>query len=366
KVLQARVDAVARCEVLLSATGKSRRQLLDQPVFCTFAVAERLCELSIAACAKTSWKDGLKIARLAWRVARRLPGSEAWRAMILAYTHAFIANAWRVGSHLDKADRLLTRAVADWTRHRAADPDRIFADWRLPDLVASLRRDQRRFAEAQQAHAQARDAAPPEAIAWVLVNKASTFNQLLDCAQAVEVLQEATPWLDVAKDERLRSIHAFLMAGSFCELGRFGAAAQWLPVAQRLAAAQQCGRELTKCRWLGGRAAAGLGQLADALAAFRAVRRIFRTEEMPYDFALVSLEEAVLLLRLGETERVQRMVLEDMAWVFRAAGVHREARAALELFRLAVEREKATQELARRVFNYLLRAEKNPDLRFEE
>ena len=367
KVLQARVDAVARCEVLLSVIGKARRQLLDQPVFQTFAVAERLCELSIAACAKTSWKDGLKIARLAWRVARRLPGSEAWRAMILAYTRAFIANAWRVGGDLDKADRLFTRAVTAWTRHRAADPDRILADWRLLQLEASLRSDQRRFAEALKLHTQARDAAPPEAVAWVVVGKARTLTQMLDCAQALAALQEAAPWLAAAQDERLTYVHAFLTGGCFCELGRFGAAAEWHAVALKLAASLHNARDLITCRWLGGRIAGGLGQLADALAAFRSARRSFKEDQQALNYALVSLEEAVLLFRLGEYARVQRLVRDDMAWIFQAQGLHCEALAALELFRQAVAREEATQDLAWRVHSYLVEAGHNPPgRRFKE
>ena len=365
KARQARADAFDRCDLLLAATPKARRRLLDEPVFRTFAVAERLCDLSEAAVAK-SWRKGLKIARLAWRVARHLPGSEAWRAMIIAYTQAFIANAWRVAGHLQKADTVFACASADWKRHRAGDPDRIFPDWRLPDLEASLRRDQRRFEEALKLHAEARADAPPEALARVLVKLASTYDQMFEASQAEQVLREAAPLVAAAAEPRLTHGHSFLMCVNLCHLGRHGEAATWLRVARAQAPALGSARDLTKLRWLGGRVAVGLGQEADALAAFRAVRRECRSGGFAYDCALASLEEAVLLFRRGEYARVQQMVLEDMAWVFRAAGVHREARAALELFRLAVEREKATQELARRVFNYLLRAEKNPDLRFEE
>ena len=89
-------------------------------------------------------------------------------------------------------------------------------------------------------------------------------------------------------------------------------------------------------------------------------------EKIAYDYALASLEEARLLYDLGQYRKVQEMVVQDLEWVFRANQIPLEALAALMLFRDAVERENATAEMARGVFDVLVRAEKNPDLRFQE
>jgi len=56
----------------------------------------------------------------------------------------------------------------------------------------------------------------------------------------------------------------------------------------------------------------------------------------------------------------------QMAPVFKAKGVHAEAKKALALFRRAVEMETATPELAGRVAGYLRRAQHDPELCFEE
>jgi hypothetical protein len=54
-----------------------------------------------------------------------------------------------------------------------------------------------------------------------------------------------------------------------------------------------------------------------------------------------------------------------MVPVFRQQGVHREALAALTLFRDAAERKSLTLELTRRLIRYLKRAEGNPELKLE-
>ena len=54
-----------------------------------------------------------------------------------------------------------------------------------------------------------------------------------------------------------------------------------------------------------------------------------------------------------------------MSPIFRAQGVHREAIAALKVFRDAAEQEAATAELARRIVDYLCRARRDPGLKFQ-
>jgi hypothetical protein len=51
--------------------------------------------------------------------------------------------------------------------------------------------------------------------------------------------------------------------------------------------------------------------------------------------------------------------------IFEAEDIHREALAALEVFRQAAVQGRATAELVDRVAFYLEAARKNPDLKFE-
>jgi hypothetical protein len=55
-----------------------------------------------------------------------------------------------------------------------------------------------------------------------------------------------------------------------------------------------------------------------------------------------------------------------MLWIFRSQGLSNEALAALKIFYDAVRNDVATVELARRVALFLERAQRDPELRFEE
>lgn len=94
------------------------------------------------------------------------------------------------------------------------------------------------------------------------------------------------------------------------------------------------------------------------------MRQDFLARDNAYDAALVTMEMAVLHLEAGQTGEVKSLARE-MAPIFEAQKVHREALAALLLFREAVEQDAATAGLARRVVAYLYRARHDPDLRFE-
>jgi hypothetical protein len=55
----------------------------------------------------------------------------------------------------------------------------------------------------------------------------------------------------------------------------------------------------------------------------------------------------------------------EMIPIFESEDIHREALAALEVFRQAALRERASAKLVDRVARYLEAARKNPDLKFE-
>ncbi len=69
---------------------------------------------------------------------------------------------------------------------------------------------------------------------------------------------------------------------------------------------------------------------------------------MPADYALVSLERAVLDLAAGRRAEV-RVLAEELSWLFAHQGLAPEALAALAVFRAAVAQERATADLARRL-----------------
>jgi hypothetical protein len=121
---------------------------------------------------------------------------------------------------------------------------------------------------------------------------------------------------------------------------------------------------MIRLRWVEGRIADGLGRTGQAIEILNQVRGEFASRSMDYDTALVSLELATIFAREGRADSVKALA-RHMAPIFRAQGVHREALAALALFRQAAESEEVTADLARRFLEYLYRARQDPKLRFE-
>jgi tetratricopeptide (TPR) repeat protein len=120
--------------------------------------------------------------------------------------------------------------------------------------------------------------------------------------------------------------------------------------------------DLIRTRWLEGNLFAGLGQREEAVTALVEVRRAL--EKLPFDQALASLDLALVYRAEGRQADVQALAGE-MLGVFTALEVQREAVAALMLFREAAEKGAVTEELVRKLQDYLAKARTNPKLRFE-
>jgi len=165
------------------------------------------------------------------------------------------------------------------------------------------------------------------------------------------------------QDTRRLWMLRFHPAWDLTHLGQFAEAAALLPEIRVLTV--QAGNKLDtlRLRWLEGRVSAGLGRAAEAVAAFSQTRAGFAEQDIAYDAALVALELAVVHLEQGHTREVKSLA-RQMAPIFKAQGVHREALAALKLFCDAAEKEAATVELTRRIVGYLYRAQHQPELRF--
>jgi tetratricopeptide (TPR) repeat protein len=197
----------------------------------------------------------------------------------------------------------------------------------------------------------------------ILVNEAFTLEQSGDYDRSLEILEEAAQLVSCETELRLAFALRFNQAVNLLHLGRLEEAEPQLADARELAVRLGNELDLVRVRWLAGRVAAGRGRKEEALAAFAQVRHEFEARGMGYDCALVSLELAVLYLERGNTREVKELV-EEMKPLFEAQGVHREALAALKLFCDAAKKETLTVELARRMVEYLSRAQNDPELRF--
>jgi tetratricopeptide (TPR) repeat protein len=320
----------------------------------------------------------LLLARVAHRIAELVPRAEGRHggtdehgrtrtdtepsSALQGLTLAFVSNAQRVANEMQEAEETFKRALERWWAGEEAERATL-PGWRLLDLEASLCRDLRRFSRTLELLDKAQAAAPPEDHPRILVKRAVTLEHMGDAEGAIVVLREAALLPVRQGDRRLPWTIQFNLAANLSLLDRFKEAADLLPRIHELAVSS---KELDEIRivWLRARIDGGLGRSAEARAGFDQVRRDFERREMAYDYALASLERAALDLKEGRTGEVRELA-EEMAWIFEAQGIHREALAALTLFRGAAAREEATAEMARRMVRYLYRARWEEGLRFE-
>jgi tetratricopeptide (TPR) repeat protein len=360
---QDRREAAALWARLKGMTPAQRRLVVEcAREFQLWSLAERLCHESEEAASDRADR-ALELARLACQVAKLAPVSKAWRSRLEGYTLGFLANAQRVSNDMPAAEATFARAWKLWEAGAGSDQG-LLPEWRLLDREASLCRAQRRFAEALNRLDRALAAAPPRSAGRILMNKAVTLEQMGEAGRAIEALREAAPLVDGRREPRLLCVLRFNLIVNLCHLDRYDEAELLLPEVQTLALALRKELDLVRVVWLKGKIAAGLGCGEEARMSFEQVRREFTAREMAYDCALVTLELAALLLEQEHTREV-RVLAEEMLWIFRAQGVHREALAALQVFCDAARREAASAELARRVVLFLHRAQHDPQLRFE-
>ncbi|HKI01889.1 MAG TPA: helix-turn-helix domain-containing protein [Thermoanaerobaculia bacterium] len=357
---QQALDAWSRLE---PCTSEERRYLVETcREYQTWALAERLCHASAEAASDRADR-ALELAELACRAAELAPGGEAWRSRLQGYALAYLANARRVAGNLPEADETFARAWELWKAGAEAGPG-LLAEWRLLGLEASLHRDRRRFRQALDRLDQARAMALPEAAGRILVKKAATLDQMGEAALAIEAVHEAAPFVEGTGEPRLLFGLRFILAANLCHLGRYAEAESLLPEVRALAVALRKELDLVRVVWLDGKLAAGLGRPAEAAASFEQVRREFTAQEIAWDAALVTLDLAELYLKSGRNREV-RDLAEEMIWIFSSQEIHREALAALRIFCEAARNEAATAALARKVGQYLYRAQHDPELRFE-
>jgi tetratricopeptide (TPR) repeat protein len=324
----------------------------------SWAFVEHACEES-ARQASRDLDRAAAWARFAEEIAGRVPGPEGWRRRVRGFAAAFGANALRVAGELSAAEAAFEKAKRLW--HTGEDFAGLLDSGRLLDLEASLCRDQRRFEDALQLLEEARGLSRQPA--RVLVKKGFTLEVMGEYERAVEVLLEAEGVVEAEGDPRLSYMWRFNVAVNLTHLGRYVEAAALLGPVQELVRARGDENEVPPTIWLQGRIAAGLGRPEEARALLAEARRAFAERGMSYDVALALLEEAALLLEEGRAAEVKALAPE-LARVFEGKGVHREALAALRLFREAAEREAASAGLARRVLGFLFRARHDPGLRF--
>jgi tetratricopeptide (TPR) repeat protein len=329
----------------------TRQERLDRvassPELRSWALAVIVCEASVRAAAHRP-EQALELAELALFIADRASGEGGWRNRLMGYAWAHVANAHRVANRLGEADAAFVQAWDLWRASTPTDPE-LLPEWRLLDLEASLRREERRFPLALELleRALAANGGDQAAMGRILLNKEFVLEQMGDSQGAIAVARAAAPYVEASGDPRLQFALLFKAANNAFHLERYAEAVGFLPKVRDLAERQADELSLLRVEWLEARIAAGQGRTEEAADGLKHVGRTFAELKLPYDAALASLDLAVLWLKAGLTTEVRELAVALEA-IFKAHGIDREALAAVSLFCQAAREETATVELALR------------------
>lgn len=339
------------------------QRIKEEPGFENWALCELFCLESQQACSQDLAQASV-FANLAVLVAQQVQGDAAWQRKLLGLAHAHVANMLRVRGDFRAAARTFRKARELWEAgdhsHRG-----YLEEGLLDALEASLRRDEHRFPEALALlECAAANAIGSRLRVQVGISRSKLYEEIGDLERAVLILQ-GMPEEDIpSDDDRLLLCIRHNMADYLSKLDRFEEAKALLPSVRTLS--RRAGGELDHARllWIEARIGAGCGDVAGGIEKLMKVRAKFSSHHMDYDTALVSLEMAVLYTREGKPDEVKTLA-RHMVPIFQSKDVHREAIAALMLFRQAAERGRATEELVQGVLSFLRRARHQPHLKFE-
>jgi len=338
--------------------------LRGAPPEAQWAVCDLLCSESQRLCGEDPMK-AIPLCELALVAADLAEGGEGVRSKLRGIAWAHFGNALRAGDDLDGAEGAFASADAFWKVGEGV-ADGLLEEGLIFALKASLRRDQRRFDEAKKLLERAwMLASGPTFRIQVLVSKASLLVEMGDLEEAAALQQRVREAVSPHVEARILFPIWQNLADTLSRLERFEEAATLLPTAR--AHLLKAGGELNRVRlmWTEGRVTAGLGDVEEGIALLLRVRGEYASRNMAYDVALVTLEISVLYAGLGRMEQVKTLA-RHMTPIFQAHAIHREALAALTLFRKAAEQERVTAEFAREILIYLRKARYNPELRFED
>jgi len=306
-------------------------------------------------------KLAVELAELAVLVAEELERDQSahhllrspWVGQLLAVTLSYLGNAKRVAGDLPSA-RAAFEAADVWKATGEKSTDSALFEPELLSLRASLEIDQRRFSEAlllvEQVLAIYRspDFLDSHLAGVALFHKARVLIEMGQLAQSIEVLSEAKNLIKLERGPRLWYAVQHNLVDILTRAGRFAEADSLLSSVQNLAQAYGGRLDRIRVRWVKARIMAGLGNYSQGRRALEGVRQEFLNEGIVYEFALASLELAILNLQEGRISET-KVLASELVTVFKAQELNREALTAVLAFQEAADVERATISLVQGV-----------------
>jgi tetratricopeptide (TPR) repeat protein len=224
---------------------------------------------------------------------------------------------------------------------------------RMPAALDLLRRAATIFMEVGDTHRAGR----------ALVSMSSAHSIAGEPERSIALLYQALTLIDSNREPRLVLVAWHNLIEDLAETGQFMEAQKLLIKARPLY--KKFSPWLQNFRaGVEGKIARGLGQLDHAEALYFSARNGFLADGAVYEMALASLEIASLYAEQGRMAEIKRLA-EEMIPIFSSRQIHREALAALDYWRQAVEAERACAALVAGVASFLKKARHNPELRFQ-
>jgi tetratricopeptide (TPR) repeat protein len=353
-------------ELVRHPEARQRLLVANSPRFRDRALAEILLDQAH----ETGFSDPARaseLARLAVSVAELLldaaDGSGGLHGL-RARAWAQLGNALRIRADHAGAEQAFETATALLDSGQVSPLETA----RVLDFQASLKRDQRRFAEAavlmDRVIALYRKLGQKALLGRSLKQKSMICGESGDLEGEIALLRRALELLSPDLEPRTFLAARHNLISALCEVGRPRDAFALLFHTRPLYLKQGDRLNLLRLRWLEGTVALGLQRHEQAAVAFREVREAFLDLDLDYDAALASLDLAEVYAAQGRAADV-RLLADEMLEVFRSRNIHREALGALSVLQQAARLEKAGLVLVREVASFLKKARTRPDLRFD-
>jgi tetratricopeptide (TPR) repeat protein len=359
-------EEAAALTAQILAQPPARREVLvkNSPRFHSLAVAERL----IVAAAEARYGEAREMAplgQLALAVLEKVDSAfygERRVADLAGRAWTTVGRGRRIVNDLAGAEC----ALAEAARHLAGTTDPV-AEAAYLHSLAALRKDQRRFVEADELLARAAalyDAVgDDERAARVLTSLGSLHLDRGVPERAAEPLLEALRRVDPLGDPRTALAIRHNLALCLVETGHTAEAERLYHEARHLYARHADDSIRLRARWLEALLDAASGRDAEAERRLAEVEAAFAAADQRYDAAVVALDLAALYARQGRHAELKALA-RRLAPLFALRGIHREAVTALAFFIQAAERERASLAVVERVGGFLKRARLDPTLRF--
>lgn len=365
--LRERAEASGLLQELIVQPTERRHLILDNHRrFHTWGLLELLIEAGRLEVRSDSQRSG-EMFDLALRLADRLD-PEVYGADriedLRARAWAGIANRRRMGSDLRGAQAGFEKA---FTHLRQGTGD-LLERAIILDLKSSLLRAQRQLDSAlrllRRAHKIFLEYGDTHRAGRALLNMESVYHAAGTPEEGIPLLYEAMKLVDPDEEPYVVLCLWHNLIDDLAEAGRAMEAQGLFIKAQPIYRKFSDTPTQNRRKWVSGKIARGLGQLAEAESLFLSSRDGFIAVGVPYETALVSLDLASLYAEQGRAAELKTLA-ESILPIFVCQGIHREALAAMLFLRQAIVAECASRDLVTRIAVFLKRSQHDPELRFE-